>query len=114
MLALQLLKGDFGGDHDAWLTATLQRAAGTYHCEKVDDRGLSWWMLHGKKDCDGQAADVVALANAVIKHGRRIIEQRRVWCPSLVAHLCSNYCKGCLLVEPTAPVCTAKHVQAQP
>ena len=97
-LALQLLKCDFGGNCDAWLTATLQRAAGVYHRERVDDRGLSWWTLHGKKDCDGQAADVVAFANAVIKHGRDMLASGRLTNPALVAHMLDNYAEAVMVL----------------
>lgn len=145
-LALQLLKCDFGSNCDAWLAATLQRAAGVYHREKVDDRGLSWWTLHGKKDCDGQAADVVAFANAVIKHGKSMLACGCLINENLVIHMLNTYAesvvvlgeavsptgasstpfghawtallrreyantatplRGCLLVEPTAPVVDA-------
>jgi hypothetical protein len=142
-LALQLLKCDFGQNCDAWLTATLQRTAGVYHRERVDDRGLSWWTLHGKKDCDGQAADVVAFSNAVIKHGQEMLDSCGLINPCLVSHMLNTYAeavmvlgnavsptgtshaefghawtvllrrdyvdtstplRGCLLVEPTAPL----------
>lgn len=51
---------------DLVLAVALQRAAGTYTLEKIDDRGPTEICFGTDEDCDGQSVSVAMFANALI------------------------------------------------
>lgn len=72
---------------DVMLAVVLQRGAGHYEPEDIDDRGPAEITFCNSQDCDGQATSVALFANMMLRHGPSM----RVRHHRLLTHLIKRY-----------------------
>ena len=85
--AATLLLGGNTDNLDIFLATALQRGAGHYEPEEIDDRGAAEITLCCSQDCDGQATSVALFANMMICHAPDVQVEYR----SLLDYLCKHF-----------------------